>query len=200
MDAGPLPFGEVMQGFIVARQRGEARVGPRRRDEIINRPAATYRFNFAEGNFRGFDDGTVKQDLKSVGIHGALGRTDGPFEMTWIRELATLQAVQGVIVSLFKNAPRVFEVAQKAETMLGVERGDYVSLSLDFVSDPEDRSALANQICRVLSRAYNHESGVVTWRLRDTGFFLTDPFPLDGSVKMDGSRKLGMDRDKVLRG
>ncbi len=87
-----------------------------------------------------------------------------------------------------------------AETLLGLERGDYVSLSLDFVCDPEDRSPLANQICRVLSKAYRHESGEVTFRLLDTGFFLTDPCEAAGFCKADGSRRAGMDRDKVLRG
>ena len=189
-----------MQGYIVARQRGEASIGPRRREEIINRPAANYRFNHYEGEFIGFDDGTAKQDLKSVGIHGPMGRTDGPFEMTWIRDLTTLQTVQGVIVSLFKDAPRVFEVTQKAETLLGLERGDYVSLSLDFACDPEDRSPLANEICRVLSKAYEHERGETRFRLLDTGFFLTDPCGADGLCIADGSRKAGMDRDKTLRG
>ena len=200
VSAGALPFGESMQGYIVARQRGEALIGPRLREEIINRPAAIYRFNYFERQFIGFDDGTAKQDLKSVGIHGPLGRRGGPFEMTWIRDLTTLQTVQGVIGSLFKNGPRVFEVTQMAETLLGLERGDYVSLSLDFVCDPEDRSPLANQICRVLSKAYRHEVGEVTFRLLDTGFFLTDPCEAAGFCKADGSRRAGMDRDRVLRG
>lgn len=198
--AGSLPFKDSMQGFIVARQRGEAAVGPRRREEIINRPAAFYRFNYAEGEFSGFDDGTAEQDLLSVGVHGALGRTDGPFEMKWVRDLTTLQAVQAVIVSLFKNSPRVFEVEQKGETLLGLERADHVSLSLDFAKDPLNRSDLRNQICRVLSKEYDHQAGSLRLRLLDTRFFLTDPCVADGSCAADGSRKAGNDRDTVLRG
>ncbi|MBI4561521.1 MAG: hypothetical protein HY724_05705, partial [Candidatus Rokubacteria bacterium] len=198
--AGSLPFKDAMQGFIVARQRGEAAIGPRRREEIVNRPAAFYRYNHAEGEFFGFDDGTAEQDALSVNVHGAMGRSDGPFEMKWIRDLTTLQAVQAVIVSLFKNAPRVFEVEQRGETLLGLERADHVSLSLDFAKDPLDRSDLRNQICRVLSKEYDHAAGRVRFRLLDTGFFLTDPCVADGSCAADGSHKAGNDRDVTLRG
>ncbi len=198
--AGALPFGEAMQAFILERDCSAVRVGPRRREEIINRPAATYRFNFSEAEFKGFDDGTVKEDGKSVGVHGALGRPAGPFEMDWIRDLTTLQTVQGVVVSLLKDGPRVFEVSisGRADRFVGLERGDYVSLSLDFVQTAAG-SPLTNQICRVLSKSYEHEAGVLTLRLYDTGFFLTDPCPADGTCVADGSRTAGNDRDLVKR-
>lgn len=197
---GPLPGGEAMAAFLSARQRGAASAGPRRRDEIVNRPAAFYRWNYHESEFFGFDDGTAKQDAASVNVHGALGRSEGPYEMKWVRDLTALRAVQGVIVHLLKDGPRVFEVEQMSETALGLERGDHVSLSLDFVRDPEDRSALANQICRVLSKEYGHGAGAVRLRLLDTGAWLTTAFVLDGSVVLDGSSRLGNDRDRRALG
>jgi len=200
IDASSLPFAGAPQGFIVARQRGDAYIGPRRREEIINKPAAFYRFNYPTYAFRGFDDGTTKQNGKSVEVHGALGRTDGPFEMNWIRDRTTLRTVQGIITSLFKSSPRLFEVIQKAETSLEVERGDYVSLSLDFAYDTNSRDLMTNQICQVKARTYEYANGTVTWQLRDTGIFLSTQWLLDGTVTLDGSRKLGSDRDKVLRG
>ncbi|MFQ5913261.1 MAG: hypothetical protein ACE5JS_08770, partial [Nitrospinota bacterium] len=65
--------------------------------------------------------------------------------------------------------------------------------------DPEDRSALRNQICRVLSKSYDHEAGAVRFRLYDTGFFLTAAELADGSVTADGSKKAGGERDRVLK-
>ncbi len=198
--AGSLPFGETMQGFITARQRGAARVGPRLREDIINRPGARYRYNFFDRGFFGFDDGAAEQDLKSVGVHGALGRTGGLFEMPWIRDLTTLRTVQRVIVSLFKNGPRVFEIEQKTETLLHVERGDHVSLSLDFLFERDGRRPLANQICRVLSKEFVSERSEVRFRLLDTGLYVTDSCIADGSCISDGSRTAGNDRLQTLMG
>ena len=193
---GAAKIPEAMAAHLPPSRLGAEVRAERRRDEVMNRPASDYRFNYADSAFTGHDDGTTKRNLFSEALHGVRTPREGRYRMDWIRDLATLRTVQEIFVSLFKDGSRVIEYTDSTlRGYLPLEVEDFVGFSSDFLKD--DKAALLkNQIIKVIGKTVDLQGQRIALRLLDTGVFLTAAGKLaDGSVIADGSEMAGGAKD-----
>ncbi len=189
---------EALAAHLPASRLGADIRAERRRDEIVNQPAAGYRFNYFDSAFTGHDDGSTKKDLKSQSLHGARPPRGGKYEMDWIRDLTTVRAIQDVLMSMFKNGPRIIEYTDATlRNCLPLELEDFVGFSSDFVED-EKGALLKNQVMQVIGKSVDMQSQRITLRLLDTGGFLATANLADGTCIADGSCVAGGSRDTTV--
>lgn len=158
---------------------------------ICNQAPADYAYNWANKEFDGHDDGSTTRDLASIAKYSQRSKT---FSFKWVRSSTTVQALQTLLVSRFKDAPRQYEVDMGSLRAADLEAGDYGLLSSDWIQSP-DGEDLKNQIIEILQINTDLDLKDMTLTCLDTGYFKTRAYLADGSCMADGSILGGSDRD-----
>lgn len=165
-------------------------------ENIINQCPADYGRNYCEGDeFKYHADDIAYADLASQAIYGVRKPKD-PYKFYWCRDLATVYAIQTIIVSRF--ASPLWEVTLDDNTLkrLHIDAGDIVSATLSYLYD-SDGVPLINHHWRVLTAKPDTGKGIINYKLLQTGRYDYIPvfYPADGSVLADGTHLAGLDRD-----
>jgi hypothetical protein len=166
---------------------------------VVNQVPVLYgkNFSFLDGRMKGHSSGAATRDAASQALYGARLPAGGRLSLEWVRDAATVQAIQERIVERMGEPARVAEIAEESLRSIQLEEGDYVFFTVPWLRTGE-LEAMANQIGQVLSVTPDLNAQRVTLRLRDTGYFLTKAWLLDGSWTLGGGKLLGGERDTTV--
>ncbi|MCP4407258.1 MAG: hypothetical protein GY807_05745, partial [Gammaproteobacteria bacterium] len=127
-------------GFL--QERKSTISGTRRRTNIVNQVFAQYAISYTQqdrrykenvlSNYRESDDGTGTKDAASITSYGVKLRE---MQFDWIRETATMTAIQSRIVEKFKDPLWVLDWKEEDWMNMPVEEGDPVVFSWKELSD-----------------------------------------------------------------
>ena len=160
-------------------------------DNICNRLICNHTYNWMSREYQGYEDGQTEAVLRSRSLYGDQVRS---LDLPWVREAATVRAIQRSLVSAFAYPVRMLTLSQDSFVSLHAERGDYVCLSCAWLKDSL-RRPLVNQIMRVLSVEPDLDKRQVRFTLLDTGFYKTTACVADGSETAEGVNLAGGQRD-----
>jgi len=139
-------------------------------DAVCTRAVVDYAYNWAKGDFEGFEDGAAEaatdyetryRSIRSVG-----------FEFPWIRTEAEVQLIQALIVAFYKSAPAVLKARLRGPRAASLERGDIIGVSLQWFYD-QNLDPLRNQMFRLISVAPDFDGNEVLIEALNTGVFIT---------------------------
>jgi hypothetical protein len=167
-----------------------------RRENIINQCPANYAYNYADMGFKRQTNDTVHTDLSSQGIFG-LREPNTPYQHYWCRDLTSIQKIQDLIVAKLSSPLYEIEITDTTLKRLGVDIGDCVAYSAEKLYDA-DGNALLNHIWKIISVKPSYAKNNIVFGALQTPYFMTTAQLLDGSFILDGSVKLGGDRDATF--
>ena len=164
-----------------------------RRDNIINQCPINFAYNYVNGRFKSHTDDSAHADAISQDVFGV--RTPNtPYQAYWCRDLTSIQQVQDYIVAKLKDPLYEIEITDATLKRAGVDIGDFVAFSADSLYG-QDGIQLLNNFWKILSVKPNYGKNNIVYRALQTGYFMTLARILDGSWILDGSVKLGGQRD-----
>jgi hypothetical protein len=179
----------------------ERAVASHRRGDLVNQVAVLYQRNHydiaLQQRFQGWEDGTTTKHAASQSLHGVLGPgyTEATLEWPWVRALATVQAVQAVIVARRATSRPRLRTTVPGYRAGHLDVGDFVGFSWPRLYDDYQR-ALKNQVGVIEALGLDLDEQAVEITLRDLGAHLTTTYPADGTVTADGSKLAGAERDQ----
>jgi hypothetical protein len=200
LDTGGLPPREtIAHHFDAAKLTGVRVVYDR--ENLINRVAMDYSPNGYQQDlqeeFQEHDDGATTMDIGSQAIHGALGpgSTAPPIQSRWIRDQATVRAIQAVMVGNWANPRFVVDMTDTCWRAAHLELRDLCGWSWPWLFDGEGNE-LKNQFVTLDRIRPDPRGRAVKFILRDTGYYLTREYLADGVVLADGTMMAGGERDR----
>jgi hypothetical protein len=173
-------------GFLWQRAYASSPIMRRNYANIYNQVTANYAVTLtdidkrykidAQAGFYKLDTGAATASLPSQRKYGVkfLYRN-----YEWVRNTATVTALQTRLVEIYAQPIRLFEVTEQGVHNIHVEQGDYIGFSWERLKD-KNGLPLRNQICRVVSKSINMDALSIAWELIDTGAFVTEPAFWDG--------------------
>lgn len=120
-----------------------------RSENIVNRCPVNYRHNYADGEFSAGADEDAYADTVSISTYGTRNPEE-PFEAFWIRALASVRAVQTVVVSRQKDPTWEITLDIVAPRWLILDPGDTVGLAINQLYD-EEGVAFIKRIVKIVS-------------------------------------------------
>lgn len=190
IDINTIPLGHA---DIIPRGDGYLNDAKIRRDNIINQCPVNYAYDYVNSRFKSHTDDTAHVDTISQDVFGV--RTPNiPYQSYWCRNLTNIQTIQDYIVAKLKDPLYEIEIMDATLKRAGIDIGDFVAFSADSLYDQEGIE-LFNHLWKILSVRPNYGKNNIVFRALQTGYFMTIARILDGSWILDGSVKLGGDRD-----
>jgi len=187
--------GSDIAAYLTPRQFKENGLEARASEEgVCTRAVVEYAWNQARGEFESFDDGAGQADLTAESLLGVRAKK---FKLYWIRQAATVAKLQALIVAAYAQAPPVIKGALASLNHVFLEKGDVVSVSLDWLYD-EQLKPWRNQLCRVLTVRPDFSRQEVSLELMDLGIYLAKAYPADGSYTAAGQILAGGQRDRNI--
>lgn len=169
-------------------------------DGVINTVPAFYAWNSAKSESILHDDGSATADAASVVLFGTRLHPRNPLTLKWVRQEASVQTMQGLVVSRYKKATDFARLSTKNSRLARVDQGDYIYYTIPWALD-EDLAVRANQIGEVVSISYDLREQTISLAIRETDYFFTTAEIADGeyddgtSLLADGSILAGGSRD-----
>jgi hypothetical protein len=160
---------------------------------LINQVPAHYCYNYAAGEFRSRTNEAAHADTISQAVYGVREPVT-PYQSYWCRDTASVQAVQDIIVSKFKNPVYEIEIDDLTAKRIHVDVGDCFIFSADRLYD-KNGDRLMNHYWKVLSARPDFQRGRVAFRALQTNYYMTTAFLADGTYLADGSVLAGNNRD-----
>jgi len=182
IDDGTTPQMSGLSGHIRSHEFEQAEASWTRAD-VTNQAAVAYTKNHydisLQQRFQDIDDGAVTADAASQRVYGASGPgvSEATLEFPWCRDLATVRAVQSVIVYRLATPRARIRVSSPSFRLAHLDVGDHVGFSWPRLSDDLGRP-LINQIGIIEEVSINADAPSVDLAIRDTGSYL-----LNGSVR-----------------
>jgi hypothetical protein len=186
---------QYAQGGII--RRGEVQITDVRQRliNLINQCPANYNYSYVDGYYRSETNALAHADLVSQGIYGV--RKSGWYGFKWCRDVTSIHAMQDIIVGRFKNPLYEISVETISLKNMHIDIGDTFLLSVLDLYD-ENGDQLINNYWRVVSVTPDFTNAKINFRALESPYFLTIANLLDGSFELDGSVKLGNDRDTTI--
>lgn len=162
---------------------------------IINQCPAHYAYSYAAGEFKSETNDSAHADAASQGIYG-VREPNTPYQFYWCRDLTSVQKIQDIIVGKFKHPIYEIEIDDMTMKHVHIDTGDVFIFSVDSLYD-RNGDQLLNYYWRCIAAKPDFQRGKINFRALQTNYFLTIAHLLDGSFILDGSVKLGGDRDTI---
>lgn len=164
-----------------------------RRDNIINQCPCVYAYNNVDGEFKSQTDSITHASISSQSVFG-IRKPAESYQHYWCRDLTSVQNIQDLIVEKL-NSPRYeIEIQDTTLKRIGVDIGDHIVYSAEHLYDT-DGVPLLNNFWKVTAVRPDYAKNNITFRALQTGLFSTIAQRLDGSWILDGSAKLGGEKD-----
>ena len=190
IDINTLPLGYA---DIIPKGDGYLSDAKIRRDNIINQCPVNYAYDYVRSRFKSHTDLSTQADAISQDVFGV--RTpEIPYQQYWVRNKLDCLTVQSLIVAKLKDPLYEIEITDATLKRLEVDIGDFVAFSVDSLYG-QDGMQLLNNFWKILSVKPDYGKNNIVFRALQTGYFMTLARILDGSWILDGSVKLGGDRD-----
>jgi len=190
IDINTIPLGHA---DIISKGDGYLSGAKIKRDNIINQCPVNYAYDYVNGRFKSHTDDSAHIDAISQDVFGV--RTpETPYQAYWCRDLTSMQTVQDYIVAKLKDPLYEISITDATLKRAGVDIGDFIVFSADSLYG-QDGMQLLNNFWKILSVKPNYGKNNIVFRALQTGYFMTIAELLDGSWILDGSVKLGGDRD-----
>ena len=191
IDINTIPLGYA---DIIPKGDGYLSDAKIRRDNIINQCPINYAYDYVNGRFKSHTDLSSQANTISQDVFGV--RTpETPYQQYWVRNKLDCLTVQSLIVDKLKDPLYEIEITDATLKRLEVDIGDFIAFSADSLYG-KDGMALLNNFWKILSVKPNYTKNNIVFRALQTGYFMTTGTRfLDGSWILDGSVKLGGDRD-----
>lgn len=164
-----------------------------RRDNIINQCPINYAYDYVRGRFKSHTDLSTQADAISQDLFG-IRTPNTPYQQYWTRDKASCLVIQSLIVAKLKDPLFEIEITDATLKRIEVDIGDFVAFSADSLYS-QDGMQLLNNLWKILSVKPDYGKNNIVFRALQTGYFMTLARILDGSWILDGSVKLGGDRD-----
>ena len=165
---------------------------------IINHVPVVYAYNNYDTEFKSYSDGTAFQNDLSQQIYG--DRTpDYSFEFYWIRELATAQSQQDILIDRLNKPIWTLKVKDISGINLFLELGDIIQYSaLSYYSPTGDE--LINQYFLIIGFDLSLDDFLINWTLVDTRSYRiwSDICLADGTYYADGTYSAGDNKDLTI--
>ncbi len=163
-------------------------------DNICNQLKVKYAPTLVgDSTWQAEDDGESTKDVVSQQRHQV--RIWDGVELAWVRTRAVANAIQVVRISRFGRSRPRWTVAVPDCRLAHVERGDYLTVSSDWLKD-DDGLALSYQIARVEQVERDPATGGMKLTILDTGYYRTTARKFDGTWSFDGQGMFGGERYK----
>lgn len=168
---------------------------------IVNQCAVSYsRNNYdiaLQQRFQDTDDGAATLHAASQQLYGARGPglTEAALEWPWVRETASVQAAQSVIVKRLGMPRARIRVSSPSFRLVHLDVGDHVLFSWPRLFDEYQRP-IVNQIGLIEEIAVDGDEPRVDLTIRDTGNYLSRAYPANGDYLSDGTIQAGSERDQ----
>lgn len=190
IDINTIPLGYA---DIITKGDGYLSDAKIRRDNIINQCPVNYAYDYVNGRFKSHTDLSTQADAISQDLFG-IRTPETPYQQYWIRNKADCLTVQSLIVAKLKDPLYEIEITDATLKRLEVDIGDFIAFSADSLYS-QDGMELLNNLWKILSVKPDYGKNNIVFRALQTGYFMTLARILDGSWILDGSVKLGGDRD-----
>lgn len=181
------------EGNIIRRAASSLVDAKQRLANIINQCPCNYAYNYAAGEFKQETNDSAHADTVSQGVYG-VREPEEPYQFYWCRDLTSVQAVQDIIVAKFKDPVYEIEIEDATLERMHLDVGDMAIYSAADLYDKEG-APLTNQQWKIVSVAPDFAKGRIRFRALQTPYFVTTAHLMDGSFDMDGSVKMGGNRD-----
>lgn len=195
-DLPGIPRGAVLRAHEMEQAEATWTLGA-----IVNRCAASYARNAydisLQQRFQDTDDGMDTQNAASVQLYGARGpgATEAALEWPWVRDAASVQTAQSVIVSRLALPRASLRVASPSFRLAHLKVGQHVVYSWPRLFD-EYRRPLVNQIGLIEEVGIDGDTPQVHLTMRDTGAYVSRTYPANGDYTAGGSIQAGSERDR----
>ncbi len=164
------------------------------RDTVVNQVPVLYARDYPGARYIKHDDGSATRNISSQRLYGVRRPPQSPLRLDWVRRERVAATVQSRIVERCHEPTRMLTIEDSSLRALEIEPDDYVAFSVPWMRS-EKLEPLVNQIGEVIEVNYDLGEQGMELKIRDTGFFLTSSFLLDGSRTLEGGRLLGAERD-----
>lgn len=193
IDINTIPLGYA---DIITKGDGYLSDAKIRRDNIINQCPVNYAYDYVNNRFKSHTDLSTQADAISQDLFG-IRTPKTPYQLYWIRDKANCQTIQSLIVDKLKNPLYEIEITDATLKRVEIDIGDFVAFSADSLYDQKGIQLL-NNLWKILSVKPDYGKNNIVFRALQTGYFMTTARILDGSWILDGSVKLGGDRDLTI--
>lgn len=139
----------------------------------------------------GFLGQALKEDAVSQARYGVCEQN---IPCNWVITQAVADVLASTVVTLFTAPLWILTGTDATLTNFGVSAGEYVAFSWEGLQDETGRS-LTNQIGFVMERELDPNTGVLTFKVQDTGRFWYNLVLAMGLAKADGSVSAGAQRE-----
>ena len=164
--------------------------------QICTRAAVDYAYDYVEGDYYGYDDGSDRADLAAESGYGRIYLQR--FELPWVWDSTVVGRLQDMVTASYARPPAWLSAKLGNGNFRHLEQGDVVSISLDWVYD-SDLNPLRNQLFRLVTVSVGLESGAATEiEALDLGLCLTRAYLSDGAYSAGGTILAGGERDRTL--
>ncbi len=164
------------------------------RDTVVNQVPVLYARDYPGARYIRHDDGSATRNISSQRLYGVRRPPQSPLRLEWVRRERVAATVQSRIVERCHEPTRMLTIEDGSLRALEIEPDDYVAFSVPWMRSKR-LEPLVNQIGEVIEVNYDLGEQGMELKIRDTGFFLTSSFLLDGSRTLEGGRLLGAERD-----
>ena len=184
------------QNSIFTRSDTELTEAVQRLSNIINQCPCNYSYNYVAMEFRKQTNDTAHADAISQGIYG-VREPNTPYQFYWCRDITSVQKVQDLIVTKFKNPLYEITIMDATPKHYDVDVGAIIIYSAESLYG-KDGAALLNNMWRVLS--VNPDLRNMTQKIRaiQTPFYVAVYWLADGTYLADASVMAGADRDLTI--
>jgi len=150
---------------------------------ICNRVASQYAYNWFLEDYEIFDEGDVTKDLLSQVLYDQQTRH---LNLPWLRAPQVVRRIQEVAIKRFSGGARLLSLEVPGRPTLHLEKGDHAWFTSSWLRDASGRTMI-DQLVRVLSLQTNLESFATRFTLEDTGYRRFPAWLADGSHLANGS-------------
>lgn len=156
---------------------------------LINCVPFEYAYDYVQGQFWGYMDGSLNQDNASIAMYG-YRKPEETFKFYWCRDINVVDTVLDKIVEKLANPLYQIELEDISMKRLCVDIGDWIVYSAMDLYDREGFQMI-NRYWKVIGVSPDFTAGTMTFRALETPYYLTDQHLADGTIYADGSHKAG---------
>lgn len=169
-----------------------------RLDNLINRCPCNYAYNYVSDEFSSHTDTAAAADDASIGMYGTQ-EPKAPMQFYWCRDLTSVQTVQALVVTKFKDPVWELRFSDDSFGRIGMDAGDILAVPVSFLYDLSG-NAYTNQLFKLISVRTEFAEGRegIQFRAIDSGMYRYGPGIADGTWTAGGSIKAGDVHDTTV--
>jgi hypothetical protein len=164
-------------------------------DGIVNHFPVSYAYDYYNKEFRSYTDDSAYHNLISQSTYG--DRSPGRFQFYWIRELATVNSQQDVLVDRLNRPIWQLKVKDISGVNLHLELGDIIQYTAEnYYSAMGDE--FINQYFLIIGVDLDLDTYKINWTLVDTQSYRMFSVYADGDVYANGEYFAGDNKDITI--